>query len=364
MTDVSGESPVNGSSVRAAGVLVSVRSALAILSLLALTVLMLEIAQHSERVIAWVLIAGALAVLVYPVVEFGSRWLPRGLVVLLLVIVSLSAIGFVGYRLVNDVTQATKRIQTAAPQRAAQLEKNSDLLRQVHLRQRVQNLVDDIPKRLAGGSATKALESAATSGVAFVAGTILTIFFVLYGPRIFLGGLAQIRDPERRRLVEHVLVRGMRRGLDYARIKVLEALVEGLIAYGVARAAGVPGPAALGVWVGLWTLLPVAGVFVGALPIVLFAGAASLTRAVVVALVFVAIGTAEFLFKSLVERETVEVSSFLIVFAAFGGLELDGLSGALLGVLGVIVLVAILDELAREEEKPEILTPGTIPLRE
>ena len=125
-----------------------------------------------------------------------------------------------------------------------------------------------------------------------------------------------------------------------------------------------PGPAALGVWVGLWTLLPVAGVFVGALPIVLFAGAASLTRAVVVALVFVAIGTAEFLFKSLVERETVEVSSFLIVFAAFGGLELDGLSGALLGVLGVIVLVAILDELAREEEKPEILTPGTIPLRE
>jgi hypothetical protein len=32
-----------------------------------------------------------------------------------------------------------------------------------------------------------------------------------------------------------------------------------------------PGPAALGVWAGLWTLLPVAGVFVGSLPIVVFA---------------------------------------------------------------------------------------------
>jgi predicted PurR-regulated permease PerM len=332
------------------------------MSLLAITVLALEIARHSERVIAWVLVAGALAVLVYPLVQFGSRWLPRGLVVLLLVIAGLSAIGFVSYRIVNDVSQATHRLQQAAPRRAAELEKNSDLLRQVHLRRRVQNLVDDIPKRLAGGSATKALESAATRSVAFLAGLILTIFFVLYGPRIFAGGLAQIRDPIRRRRVERVLVEGTRRGLDYARIKMLEALVEGVIAYVIARTAGVPGPAALAVWVALWTLLPVAGVFVGALPIVLFAGAASLTRAVVVGLIFVAIGTAEFLFTSIVERETVKVGSFLIVFAAFGGLELDGLTGALLGVLGVIVLVAIFDEVGRSDddhslEPSELVTP-------
>ena len=355
---------MSGSSVRAEsavapGVLISLRSALAVMSLLALTVLILEIALHSERVIAWVLVAGALAVLVYPLVQFGSRWLPRGLVVLLLVILGLGAIGFVSYRIVNDVTSATERLQDAAPSRAAQLEKNSDLLRQVHLRRRVQNLVNDIPKRLAGGSATKALESAATRGVAFVAGLILTIFFSIYGPRIFRGGLAQIRDSRRRRLVERVLMQGTRRGLDYARIKILEALVEGVIAYVIARAAAVPGPAALGVWVGLWTLLPVAGVFIGALPIVAFAGASSLTRAVVVGLAFVAIGTAEFVFTSFVERETVKVGSFLIVFAAFGGLELDGLTGALLGVLGVIVLVAILEELARAEidESGEIVTP-------
>ena len=77
MTDVSGEPPVSVSSARPSDVLVSVRSALAVMSLLALTVLMLEIALHSERVIAWVLVAGAIAVLVYPAVEFGSRWLPR-----------------------------------------------------------------------------------------------------------------------------------------------------------------------------------------------------------------------------------------------------------------------------------------------
>ena len=231
--------------------------------------------------------------------------------VILLVLLGLSAVGFVSYRLVNDVTQATHRLQQAAPKRAAQLEKNSDLLRQVHFRRRVTDLVDNIPQRLAGGSGTKALESAATSGVAFVAGLILTIFFLLYGPRIFRAGLVQVRDPARRLRVEHVLVRGTRRGLDYARIKVLEALVEGVLAYVIARAAGVPGPAALGVWAGLWTLLPVAGVLVGALPIVLLAGASSPTNAVLVAAAFVVIGTAEFIFMPIVERETVEVGLVL-----------------------------------------------------
>ncbi|MDQ1481243.1 MAG: hypothetical protein QOI44_2104 [Actinomycetota bacterium] len=362
MTDVSGEPPVSVSSARPSGVLVSVRSALAVMSLLALTVLALEIALHSKRVIAWVLVAGAMAVLLYPVVEFGSRWIPRGIVVLLLAIVSLSAVGFVGYRIVNDVSQATDSLQDAAPKRAAELEKNSDLLRQVHLKRRVQNLVDDIPSRLSGGSTTKVLESAATRGVAFVAGTILTIFFVVYGPRIATAGLDQIDDPKRRRRVERVVMHGTRVGLDYARVKILEALVEGVIAYVIARAAGVPGPAALGVWMALWTLLPVAGVFVGALPIVAFAGAASVTRAVVVGLVFVVLATAEFLLTSYLERQTVEVGSFLIVFAAFGGLELYGLTGALLGILGVIVLVAILEELRRVDEEllpdeSELLTP-------
>jgi predicted PurR-regulated permease PerM len=356
MTDVSGESPVNGSSARVSDVFVSVRSALAIMALLALTVLALEIVRHSERVIAWVLVAGAIAVLVYPAVEFGARFLPRVLVVILLVFLGLGAIGFVSYRLVNDVTSATDRLQQAAPARAAQLEKNSDVLRQVHLRRRVKNLVDDIPKRLTGGSATKALESAATSGVAFVAGLILTIFFLVYGPRIFAAGLLQIQNPTRRARVEQVVMRGTRRGLDYARIQVLESLIEGVLAYAIARAAGVPGPAALGVWVGLWTLLPVAGVFVGALPIVLFAGASSLTSAVLVGLAFIAIATAEFIFEPFVARDTVEVGSFLIVFAAFAGLELDGLTGALLGILGVIVVVAILEELVREDES-DVLNP-------
>jgi len=116
------------------------------------------------------------------------------------------------------VTSATDRIQEAAPARAAQLEKNSEFLRTVHLRRRVQSFVNGIPARLSGGSAKEALESAATRGVAFVAGLILTIFFILYGPRLFTSGLDQIRDPDRRGLIERVIVRGTRRSTAPRRV--------------------------------------------------------------------------------------------------------------------------------------------------
>ena len=145
-------------------------------------------------------------------------------------------------------------------------------------------------------------------------------------------------------------------------MKLWEALVEGLLAYAIARAAGVPGPAALGVWVGLWSFLPVAGVFIGALPIVVFAGAHSIQRAVVVALVFVVIGLGRRGGQSLARARAVYVGSFLIVLAAFGGLELYGLTGALLFVLGAMLVVAILGELGPEEVAEALAAPPADPV--
>ncbi len=113
------------------------------------------------------------------------------------------------------------------------------------------------------------------------------------------------------------------------------------------------------VWVALWSLLPVAGVLIGALPIVAFAGASSMSRAVVVALVFVAIGLVEYLLEPIVERETVRVGSFLTVLATFAGLELYGLMGALLALLGVIMLAAFVAEMGPEDVAEVVVAPLT-----
>jgi predicted PurR-regulated permease PerM len=342
----------------------SVRSALALVFGLAATVLLLRILHSSERVIAWVLCAMAVAALVYPAVEWLARfrYIPRALAVIIVFVLGVGSVGFLGYRIVNDVADAMSSLQDAAPKRAAQLEHDSDFFREIKLEQRVTKLVDEIPSRLAGGEPTQALRTNATRGLAFVAGLILTIFFVLYGPRLIEGGLGLIENDAARRRTEEVFLRGSHRALFFARVKLWEAVVEGFLAYSIARMASVPGPAALGVWVALWSLLPVAGVLIGALPIFVFAAAVSTTRAATVGAAFIAIGVADWLVNRWLERRTVDVGSFVIVLAAFGGLELYGLSGALLFVLGAVFVVAIISEIG-PEEVAEVLAAQPAPRR-
>src|SRR6185437_4327322 len=154
------------------------------------------------------------------------RFMPRALAVILTALVILGAIGFVGYKIVNDVSDAMSSLQQAAPQRAAELEKNSEFFREIKLKERVTNLVDAIPQRLAGGSAPQAIESAATQSIAFLAGLILTIFFVLYGTRLIDGGLRLIEDDAVRARTEYVIRDGSRRALFFARVKLWAAFVE------------------------------------------------------------------------------------------------------------------------------------------
>jgi predicted PurR-regulated permease PerM len=329
----------------------SVRSALALVFGLGLTFLFLEIARDAERVIAWALSAMAIAALVYPAVEWLAhfRFVPRAVAVLVTALLLLGTLGFVGYKIANDVSDAMSSLQQAAPQRAAELEKNSEFLRELKLKERVTNLVNAIPERLAGGGASEAIKSAATQGVAFLAGLILTIFFVLYGGRLIDGGLSLIDGEQTRRRTEFVIRDGAHRALFFARVKLWEAVVEAVLAFAIARAAGVPGAAALAVWVGLWSFLPIAGVLIGALPIVVFAGAHTVERAVVVGGCFVLILIGDWWLNRWLERRTVYVGSFAIVLAAFAGLELYGLNGALLFVLGAVLAVSIISEIGPEE---------------
>ncbi len=339
----------------------SVRSALALVFALGVTFLVLEIARDAERVIAWALSAMAIAALVYPAVAWLAhfRLVPRALAVILTALVMLGAIGFAGYKIVNDVSDAMSSLRQAAPQRAAELEQSSDFFREIKLRERTTNLVNAIPERLAGGDTSAALKSAASRSVAFVAGTILTIFFVLYGSRLFEGALGLVGDDAARARIDHVVRAGTQRALFFARVKLWETLVEAVLAFAIARAAGVPGAAALAVWVGLWSLLPVAGVVIGALPIVVLAGAHTMSRALAVAACFVVILVCDWLVNRWLERRSVYVGSFPVVIAAFGGLELYGLNGALLFVLGAVLLVSIIGEIGPEEVAEALAaTPG------
>jgi predicted PurR-regulated permease PerM len=158
-----------------------------------------------------------------------------------------------------------------------------------------------------------------------------------------------------------VVRQGSRRALFFARVKLWEALVEATLAFAIARAAGVPGASALAVWVGLWSFLPVAGVVIGALPIVVFAAAHSPERAYAVAACFLVILVADWRVNRWLERRSVRVGSFALILAAFGGLEFYGLNGALLFMLAAVLAVAIIGEFGLEEVGEALAAPPAPP---
>ncbi|MEA2717536.1 MAG: hypothetical protein QOI99_1853, partial [Actinomycetota bacterium] len=288
----------------------------------------LAVIAASRRVIGWILVAATFAGLLHPIVSWLQRRMRRGLAVLLVMVVLVGTAGVVIYALIDDVRAQTQRLQEVAPQRAEELERSDRfgaMARDFRLADRTRRFLDTLPERLRGGSAADAIRAAATRGVAFLATGVLTIFFLQHGPRIAAAAVRQFSDPRRRQRLRELGPVVYARAFGYATSSLTMAVAAGLFAFAAARAADVPGPAALGIWVGLWDLVPVGGALVGAMPIVGLAAVTSGADAAWLAVVFVAYQLAEnFLVNRRVESQTVRVGPFLTLAAGLVGLELAG----------------------------------------
>jgi predicted PurR-regulated permease PerM len=320
------------------------------------TLAVIRLLLASQRVIGWILAAAAIAGLLHPFVTALTRKLPRGLAVLIVVVVTLASTGFVGYSVVQGVVRQEAALKRAAPRRAAQLERShrfGKAAREFHLQRRVTRFVNEVPQRLQGGKPADALRSAATRGIAFLATGILAIFFLLEGPRMAATALARLGDEDRRQRVERVAAATYHRGFGYARGTLGMAMAAGLFSYLVAKAAGVPGAAPLGLWAALWDVVPLIGAFLGALPIIVLSATDTSHTALFVAAAFLAYQLFEAVaLQRPLHRRTVKIGPFLTVAGGFAGVELYGLGGGMLFLLVITLAVTLVDEIA---------PPATVP---
>jgi predicted PurR-regulated permease PerM len=321
------------------------------------TLALLAVVAASQRVIGWILVAGTAAALLHPLVSLLARRMPRALATAVVMLALVGGLGAVGYGLVDDVVRQTRRLQQVGPERAREIEASprfGEVARDIKLAERTDRFLHDLPARLRGGTPAEAIRAAATRSVAFLATGVLTIFFLQHGPRLARAARNQIRDRARRDRVEALAVAVYRRAFGYAGASLAMSLAAGLTAFLVARLADVPGPAAFGVWVGLWDLVPLAGTLVGALPIVGLAATSSSNRALAVIIVFIGYQVLEnLLIERSVERATVRVGPFITLAAGLVGLELSGIAGALLAVLGATVAVTTANEVAKSAAAQE-----------
>jgi hypothetical protein len=88
---------------------------------------------------------------------------------------------------VGDVVDEVDELETAVPRAARELERSErfgNTARDIDLADKAEDFVDELPERLRGGNVQDAIRSAATRGVAFLATFVLTIFFLIHGPRL------------------------------------------------------------------------------------------------------------------------------------------------------------------------------------
>lgn len=328
------------------------RSVVRAVALFGATLAVLAVVAASQRVIGWLMAAGAVAGLIDPAVRFLARRIPRGAAVAVVVLLTGGTVGVVVYGAVDGVVREMRNLQVVAPQRAAELERSgrfAALASEVELERRTERFVDSIPQRLQGGTPADALRAAATRGIAFLVTTVLTIFFLLHGSEIARGARDQLPNPAHRARLDRVATRAYARAFGYARGTLAMSAAAGGLAYVAARAADVPGPAPLALWAAIWDVVPLLGAVAGALPIIVLAGVESPATAAALTVLFVLYQLFEaVVLQRRLERRTIRLGPFLTVAAGFIGLELYGLGGTVMLLLVAALAVAVADELAPE----------------
>lgn len=330
------------------------------------TIVLLIVARRiftaAHRPLSWAVAATVAAVLIDPIVDRLAVHIRR-VPAVLLTFVAIGAIGFGGtYVVFDEVQAALERLETAAPEAAASVEQRDDRLgeiaRDANLGERVDSFVAVLQERVTGSD--DVVRSAAGTAPTYFVSAILTIFLMTYGPQIAHAALAQ--DPDEARRARTALVVGA--AVARARRAVVQtaaaAVALGLAGTAVAAALDLPAPSAVGVALGVTSILPHVGVIAGSVPLLLLTVG---FRSGTAALVLLAVAFGVQVFDSLVvrphiARRSVEVGLVVPWVVALLGYSVYGIGGAAYGVVIAVFAVAVLDRLEAANAARDASTPA------
>ena len=307
----------------------------------------------AHRVIGWAVAASITALVLRPVISALSRLLPRALAfVASFLLLAAVAIGLTALYSVS-VLDGVDEIQRVAPRLVENIADRDDrigeIVRDVGLVDQVAELTDRIAERV--GSGDDAVRTAALSTPPFFVTGILTVFLIVYGPRMITGGLRQLPD-ERRSVLERSLGEATRRTQLSLGASLLQAFVLGSAAAGASFALDLPAPGLLALVAGLAALVPYIGVVVGWLPIlVLGLGTNSFVLMSMVTALVVAVQLTEALWwRQIVDHRALHVGPAPVVIVSIVGFSVYGVGGALGSAALAVFALALADALSTDDE--------------
>lgn len=307
-------------------------------------VLAFGLVGRASQPIGWALASATTAMIVTPVVGLLSRWVPRAVAILLTVIAGIAIVASVGVGLVLEIQDQLDELADALPAAAAELQEADGpdgVFDQIGLESLVEDLVDQSRERIAPDP----IDGAVGTAPAFFVSGILVIFLIVWGPRMYDGLCRQIEDRRRREWFQHLATTSVGLTQRYVVGALAVAAVTGVAGAGLAWWADLPTPLVLGAVLGAAGVVPYVGVLVGGVPLLLLSAASEpATTTGLLALAVVGLQAASTVAtRRLIEARSFRVGPAVIVIAALIGSDVYGIGGALVAIVGVILVAAGID---------------------
>ena len=341
-------------------VVVRPRSILLVVGLSLLALAFLVMLDAAAEVIQRVLVAGVLACLLRPLTLRLARRMPLGAAAVLTVGVVLTGFALLTAVEIRDLVSETNRLKQAVPARIEELRIDLEpdhpvrrFIEENRVEARVREWLGQLPARVVLGTDSAAEGASRVTGALLV--TILTMFTITRGSQSIQGALGLVRHRRLRRALERIVRAAYLGGVAYTARTLVVAVVSGVVAGVAAHVLDVPAPSVLGLWVGLWSLIPVLGLVVGYLPVIGLAAAEDRTKGIaVLGMLLVWIVLVALARRRWIALHSVHVSGLLLTLSAMTGLHVGRITGAVVGVFLAAAIGGALAEARRLNASGEL----------
>lgn len=341
-------------------VVVRPRAILLVVGLSLLALAFLVMLDAAAEVLQRVLVAGVLACLLRPLTLRLARRMPLGVAAVLTVGVVLTGFALLTAVEIRDLVSETNRLKQAVPARIEELRIDLEpdhpvrrFIEENRVEARVREWLGQLPARVVLGTDNAAEGASRVTGALLV--TILTMFTITRGAQSVQGALGLVRHQRLRRALERIVRAAYLGGVAYTVRTLALAIVSGVVAGFAAEWLDVPAPSVLGLWVGLWSLIPVLGLVIGYLPVIGLAAAEDRTKGILVLGILLAwVVLAALARRRWIARHSVDVSRLMLTLAAMTGLHVGRITGAVVGVFLAAAIGAALAEARRLSASGEL----------
>jgi predicted PurR-regulated permease PerM len=310
---------------------------------------------EARRPIGWAIAALVMAAAIEPLVSLVSRHMRRGLALVCVLVPLLAAVGLVGRGVYQDLDSSIDKLKQALPDAAHDIEQSprfGKAAKDLQLEHRAQRVADTLKK-----PSSQVAGAAVGSAGAYLVTTILMIFALGWGPRFGSAALHQIEDEGRRDRLARVVGEAFSKSQAYVDTMLAQGLFVGLLSWILFRVFDVPAPTPLAVLLGVLSLVPFVGIFVGALPAVMLeAGFETFGRAALLLAIMLMLQLLQVVIYQGVTRRTLYIGPAVTVIAYLVGSGIYGVGGAIVTSAVAVFGIALVDA-ARAERGGMDLPP-------